>query len=466
MNPKHLHQPADSGHIWLNRRQLLRAGSLGLIGVSLPKLLAARAGENQKGTGLAARADHCIVIFLNGGPSHLDMWDMKPEAPVEVRGEFKSISSSLPGVQVCELMPRLSKLMHLSTLIRSMNHSVNNAHALAVYTALTGHDRGDATVAVGNSSDDHPALGSILTRMRPSDQDIVPYVALPYKTKEGVSGPPQPGFFGGLLGDNYDPLWVLRNPNSDDFSVPELTLRKGITPARLANRGRLLEQLDASRWNTKTNPSWKTMNQFQHQAIDLLTSTTAQQAVCIDREPVQVREAYGRNIYGQSVLLARRLVEAGTRLVTISWAPDANATWDTHSANFRRLKDSLLPEFDAAASSLITDLEQRGLLERTVVAIMGDFGRTPKINNNEAGRDHWNYCYTIMMVGGGFRPGFVYGSSDKQGAFPQNLPVTPGDVIATIYHALGIDHRQEFHDRLDRPHLVVPEGNVVENLLV
>ena len=199
--------------------------------------------------------------------------------------------------------------------------------------------------------------------------------------------------------------------------------------------------------------------------MDLLTSNEAQQAFRISAERTTVREAYGRNIYGQSVLLARRLIEAGTRVVTISWAPDANATWDTHSSNFGKLKKHLLPQFDAACSSLVEDLVERGMLDDTLIAIFGDFGRTPKINKNDAGRDHWNYCYSLMLIGGGMKQGLIYGSSDKIGAYPAANPLIPGDIISTIFQCLGIRHNGEIHDPLDRPYRIVPTGNVVHELL-
>jgi uncharacterized protein (DUF1501 family) len=207
------------------------------------------------------------------------------------------------------------------------------------------------------------------------------------------------------------------------------------------------------------------MNAFQHRALDVLTSGKTQRAFKLTDEPDAVRDAYGRNIYGQSVLLARRLIEAGTRVVTVSWAPDANATWDTHGGNFKKLKDPLLPQLDSAFGSLMQDLKERGRLERTLVVVSGDFGRTPKINNNDGGRDHWNYCYTILLAGGGIRPGYIHGASDRTGAFPADRPTTPGDILATMYRLLGIDHRQELTDRAGRPHRLVPKGEVVTELL-
>lgn len=445
----------------VSRRHLLQVGGLGLMGLSLPRLLAAEAqGERQ---GLKARADSCVLIFLNGGPSHLDMWDMKPEAPDGIRGEFQPISTSVPGVQFGEHLPRLAQQMHRTTVIRSMHHSANNSHAAAVYASLTGHDRGEA--GGGTKITDYPAVGSVLDMRRPPREPIVPHVCLPYITKEGAGGPPQPGFFGGFLGRAYDPLFVLRDPNAADFAVPELTLTTDVSMERFAARRSLFDQID-QQFNVGPGRSIvEGMGGFHRRALGLLASEKTQQALRISSEPGATRERYGRNIYGQSVLLARRLIEAGTRMVTVSWAPDANATWDTHGNNFKSLKSTLLPQFDAACTSLVEDLVERGLFERTLVAVLGDFGRSPKINGNGGGRDHWNYCYSLMLLGGGMKGGFVYGASDKIGGYPARDPLVPGDVIATIYHLLGIPLESELHDQLGRPYRLVAAGNVVPDLL-
>jgi hypothetical protein len=290
----------------------------------------------------------------------------------------------------------------------------------------------------------------------------LPHVCLPYITKEGAKGPPQPGFFGGFLGAAHDPLFVLKDPNAADFSVPELTLAADVSSQRLNGRRELFAALEG-RLTPRT--ALDAMDSFQHRALDLLTSAQTQRAFRLADEPPATRDAYGRNIYGQSVLLGRRLIEAGTRVVTISWAPDANATWDTHGGNFKKLRDTLLPQFDAACGSLIDDLAERGMLERTLVAVLGDFGRTPKINGNDGGRDHWNYCYSLMLVGGGVRAGLIRGASDKIGAFPDRDPHFPGDVVATIYHLLGISPQRELLDQLDRPHRLVPSGEIIGALL-
>jgi hypothetical protein len=447
-------RPQDSG-IW-RRRHLLQLGIAGTSG-----LIASGANAFAE-SGLVPKADRCIVLFLNGGPSHLDMWDMKPDAPSEIRGEFQPIDSSLPGVSVGEHLPRLARQMHRVTLIRSMNHSVNNSHAAAVYAALTGHDRGE--FGGGALPTDRPSPGSVLARFRPPENRTFPYVALPYKTKEGAGGPLQPGFLAGLMGQTYDPFWVLNNPDAVDFHVENLALPESVSHERLRNRGELLAGL-GSGLRLKNNLSVSAIDGFQSQAFELMTSSAAQDAFDLTKESPGTRASYGRNIYGQSTLLARRLLEAGTRFVTLSWAPDANATWDTHGNNFNTLKTRLLPEFDAACSSLLQDLADRNMLERTLVAVLGDFGRTPKINAN-AGRDHWNSCYTVMLAGGGIREGFVFGASDRHGATPAESPVSPGDVMTTIYRLLGVDSTTQIRDSLDRPHEVVPKGKIITDILV
>ncbi len=446
----------------LGRRHLLQVGGLGLMGLSLPNLLSARELIAPKSS-LVPKADHCVILFLNGGPSHLDMWDQKPDAADGIRGEFSPIPTSLPGYFVSDQMPKLARHMHRTTVVRSMHHGVNNAHAAAVYAAMTGHDRGE--LGGGTKPTDYPSPGCVLSMVRPPDRPIVPQVHLPYITAEGAGGPPQPGFFAGILGRSRDPLFVLRDPNSPEFAIPELTLLADVSTERLALRRRLFETVDSQLREQAGVNAADSMTGFQQRALQLLTSENTQRAFRVSDEPDSVRDAYGRNIYGQSTLLARRLIEAGTRLVTLSWAPDANATWDTHGGNFKKLKGTLLPQLDAACSSLLTDLSDRGLLDRTIIAVFGDFGRTPKINANDAGRDHWNYCYSLMLLGGGFKQGLVYGSSDKTGAFPASDPLIPGDIVSTIYHCLGLRHDREIHDATNRPFRLVPTGDVIDALL-
>jgi hypothetical protein len=328
---------------------------------------------------------------------------------------------------------------------------------------LTGHDRGDTTVAIGTGPQDYPAVGSVFGLYRPPKTNVVPYVSMPYITQEGAGGPPQPGFFGGWLGRNRDPFFVLKDPNAADFGMPELALPPNVSPGRFGGRRSLVSNLGAIPDGYFRDRRLRDMDGFQTKAFDILTAPETQRAFRIDREDPKVRDSYGRNIYGQSVLLARRLIEAGTRAACISWAPNANATWDTHGNNFVALKNTLLPQFDAAISSLLTDLDVRGMLERTLVVAMGEFGRSPKVNP-AAGRDHWNFGYTLLLAGGGIKPGYIHGASDKIGARPQSDPVTPADVIATIYRCLGIPHDLELRDQLGRPLTVVPNGRPIDGL--
>jgi len=450
--------PVDN--VRLSRRNMIQLGGLGMMGLGLPRLFESRAAADT--SGLTPRADACIIIFLNGGPSHLDMWDMKPEAPEGIRGEFSPIATTVPGYSLSDQLPRLATQMHRATVVRSMHHNINNAHAAAVYAALTGHDRGE--LGGGAKPTDNPAPGSVLSYVRPPDRPVVPHVTLPYITKEGAKGPPQPGFFGGYLGGAYDPLFVLNDPNDPKFVVPEFSLQAGVSLDRLDRRRQLFKSLDVHFASPGGQRSLEAMSSHQRRAIELLMAPATREAFQVSQEPEPLRDSYGRNIYGQSVLLARRLIEAGTRLVCVSWAPDANATWDTHGGNFSKLRKLLLPEFDAACTSLIEDLARRGMLDRTLVAVMGDFGRSPQVNKN-AGRDHWNWCYSLMLAGGGTPQGLIYGASDKIGAFPADKPLTPGHIVSTIYQLLGIPHDLTLHDRLSRPHRLVPTGNPVAELM-
>ncbi|QEL20730.1 DUF1501 domain-containing protein [Limnoglobus roseus] len=446
------------GPVGLTRRNMLQIGAIGALDLTLPRLLAA--GERASPGG-AAGADSCILVFLNGGPSHLDTWDMKPDLPKEMRSEFRPVATSVPGVQVCEHLPRLSRLTSHCTLVRSVHHD-QVAHAPAVYTALTGVSSNVRAGIVGAKPTDHPAIGSVVGHHRPPAANVVPYALLPHLTAEGAGGPPQPGFLGGWLGKTHDPFLVLKGgPDPDGFDLPALTPGAGVTAARVRDRAQLLagvNRADAVRAAPADD-----LERLQARACDLLASPAAQRAFRIDRESPKVRDAYGRNIYGQSLLLARRLVEAGTRLACVSWAPDANATWDTHGDNFGKLKNQLLPPFDLGFSALLSDLTDRGLLDRTLVVVMGEIGRTPKINGG-GGRDHWEFCYSVLFAGGGTKGGFVYGASDKRGAYPSECPVTAADVVATIYHAMGIDPALELRDRLGRPIPLVPQGTPIRGV--
>ncbi len=449
----------------VTRREWLQVGGLGCLGLALPTLLRAEQAHRVQAVGLTGkRAKSCIFLFLAGGPSHHDMWDMKPAAPPEIRGEFKPIATTVTGIQLCEHLSKLARSAHRFALIRSAHHKVSNAHAAATYYALTGDDRGDTTIAIGASPKDNPAIGSVMSLLHPPDRPVVPFVSLPYITAEGAGGPPQPGVYGGWLGRGYDPLFVLKDPNAPDFGVPEMRLTADVTPDRLDGRHGLLRAVNRRMDAAVGSDRMRSLDAFQQRAFTLLTSDESRRAFDLSQEPPRLRDAYGRNIYGQSVLLSRRLIEAGTRMVTLKWAPDANATWDTHGQNFAKLKNELLPQLDLALGTLLEDLDTRGLLDETLVICAGEFGRTPKVNGN-AGRDHWPYCYGLLLAGGGVKGGFVLGQSDRIGGTPAETPVTPHDIIATIYTLLGVSPELELPDQLGRPLRLLSHGRVLHELI-
>jgi len=464
----------------ISRRDWLQVGGLGILGLNLPGLMRAEDGQARRRTSVqgreSGRAKACIMLYLAGGPSQPDMWDMKPGAPVEIRGEFKAIATTVPGIQMCEHLPRLARQAHHATIIRSAHHNVGHAHCAASYFVLTGEDRGDSVDAFGARPIDYPGIGAVLTRMRPPERLVVPYVSAPYIMTEGIGGPPSPGIYGGWMGHPYDPFEVNRHrsekedPNSPDFGFPDLTLRADVDPARLDARRGLLGQVNGQFDALRRSGVAGTMDTYQRRAFTLLTSDITRRAFDLSREPDALRAAYGRNIYGQTCLLARRLVEAGTRMVMIRWAPDCNATWDTHGtiANqppaFDVLKGTLLPQLDAGLGTLLGDLHERGLLKETLVVAMGEFGRSPKVNP-WAGRDHWPRCYSVFLAGGGVRGGHVYGKSDRIGADPAENPVTPHDIVATIYSLLGIPPETELPDNLGRPVRIGGPGEVIQGVM-
>jgi hypothetical protein len=467
----------------ISRRDWLRVGGLGILGLSLPGLLRAEdtrrqprnrpaSAEGQEG----GRAKACILLWLGGGPSQPDMWDMKPEAPEEVRGEFKPIATTVPGIQMCEHLPHVARQAHHTTIIRSAHHQVGHAHCAAAYFVLSGDNRGDTFVNFGAGPNDHPGIGAVLARLRPLRRPVPPYVTAPYVMTEGIGGPPSPGIYGGWMGHAYDPFEINRHrgetedPNSPNFGFPDLTLRAEVDPRRLDGRRGLLDQVNGRLDALQQSGAARTMDAYQQRAFTLLTSDETRRAFDLSREPGPLRERYGRNSYGQSCLLARRLVEAGTRMVLVRWAPDCNATWDTHGtiANqppiFKVLKETLLPQLDAGLGTLLEDLNQRGLLDETLVVVMGEFGRSPKVNP-WAGRDHWPRCYSVLLAGGGVRGGHVYGKSDPVGNDPAEDPVTPHDVVATIYSLLGIPPETELPDNQGRPVRVGGPGQVLRGVM-
>jgi uncharacterized protein (DUF1501 family) len=429
----------------LSRRQFLTFGALGATGLTLSRLLAAEAGTASARR--PARARSCILLHQFGGPSHLDSFDPKPDAPAEIRGLFATVATSVPGIRFSEHLPRLAQQFAQFALVRSVSHRAAS-HNSAAYYSLTGHQPLIDIVTANASATDVPAYGSVLAYLQgqPAGERVPPFVSLPTMIADGPFR--TPGEFAGFLGKVYDPLLINSDPSAATFSVNELTLPDGVTVARATDRDAMLRQLEGLSRLAESG-AVRGLSAHRARALRLLTSRGTQQALDIHREPDRTRERYGRTTYGQSCLLARRLVEAGVRFVTVYYSPGISG-WDTHIDNFTTLRQSRLPNTDRAVSALLHDLHERGLLDETLVVWCGEFGRSPRINA-AAGRDHWPQCYTVLLAGGGLRGGVVYGSSDASGAFPRDNPVRPDDISATLFAALGLDPQTEIRDQLGRP---------------
>ena len=443
----------------LNRRRLLEVGALGTLGLTLPELFAAKAESSGQG-----RAKACIFIFLWGGPSHLDTLDMKPEAPAEVRGEFLPIPTNIPGRTVCEHLPLLAQRMDKVAVIRSLTHD-DPAHLSSAHTTVTGHLAPNLKSDQDPPSEkDTPHIGAVLSHQRPNTGELPGSVMIPWKVfHPSAPGGQAPGQHGGWLGKQHDPFLVTGDPNAAGWNVPELALQDGLTSQRMLKRQELLTSLDQARMRLAKQAEGSSWTGYQEQAFGLLTSKAARDAFDLSQEPDTIRDRYGRNIHGQSVLLARRLVERGVSLVSVNWHDDGRSFWDTHGNNFNRLKHDLLPPSDQALTALLDDLTDRGLLGETLIAWVGEFGRNPKITAANAGREHWPFCYSGILAGGGIRGGMVYGSSDSQGGYPQELAVSPQDYMATVYEALGVSPDQMIPDALSRPRRFC-EGRAVSAL--
>lgn len=438
----------------MTRREWLRVGGLSSMGLMLPQLLAARAAGEEKpkdGGGSFGRAKSCIVCFLFGAPAHQDIWDLKPDASDDIRGEFEPISTSVPGTFFGEHIPRMAKLAHKFALIRSMTHP-DATHTVAMHYMLTGQRHRRPATNPTNLPDDFPCYGATVNRLRPSKSPLPSGISLNSPGNEIPSNHIFPGFFAGFLGHGYDPMFITSNPASDKFDP--FPTAGGATKERVGERGELARQLDGLRTKLGSDDGIRSAGTYQDKALSIVRSPEAVRAFDLTKEKQSVREAYGMSPFGQGCLLARRLVEADVRLVTVNWARDYKAgtddLWDTHAQNFKNHKERLLPPFDLAYSALLTDLEERGLLDETLVVVLGEFGRTPKINKG-AGRDHWPGCFSITLAGAGIRGGLVHGASDKMAAYPSRDPVSPEEVAATIYHALGIPLRTELIDHSGRP---------------
>ncbi len=429
----------------LSRREFLRAGGLGLAGLSLPDLFRAEAAPARN------RIRSVIQLFLWGGPSQLETFDLKPHAPSGIRGTFRPITTRTPGMQICEHLPRLAQLSEQYALVRSLTHTGTN-HGTSAYHMLTGHIHFSPGTLRHPAPNDFPSVNAAVNRFARPPRDMPATVSLPSVLYDGDGGE-VPGQGPGLLGQRFTPFMVNGDPTQPDFSIRTLTLPGDMDGRRLRGRIELQTALDREGERLARLSSARAMDDYHEQAFRLLQSPAARRAFDLSAEPARLRQRYGWHHFGQSCLLARRLVEARVRLVTVYWNAPTNAdnqSWDTHNNSFERLSKYLLPAYDQAVSALLEDLQARGLLSETLVFSAGEFGRTPKINK-QAGRDHWGFCQSILLSGGGVRGGQVYGSSDATAAYAAELPVSPDDLAATVFHGLGIPLDQEIHDSQGRP---------------
>jgi len=466
-----LHQ--GQARILYERRELLRVGAgLAVSGLTLPgwlgtqRAMASPATKTDLGTG---RAKSCILVYLLGGPPHQDMFDLKPEAPAEIRGPFRPIATSVPGLQICEHLPRLARLADQYALVRSVSHG-NSNHTPMIYYTLTG--RPTAQPLQDNDirppqPDDFPHFGSVVSRLKSGTAALPSFVAIPdVGIRSSTAGEfkrartPLRGGGPGFLGPRYAPL-AVDGPPGLPAAVPALSLPSEVNLERFERRTALLSLLDRA-----PQRDTQVMHELRAQAIELTGASHSGRlpVFSLEDEPLALRERYGRHRFGQSMLLARRLAEAGVPTIAIHFNEMTVCDgWDTHSGNFKACETELLPMLDQSLSALLEDLQQRGRLAETLVVCLGEFGRTPKINK-DAGRDHWGYCSTALLAGGGVVGGRVIGSSDKQAAFPTSEPIDPVDLQATIYHCLGLDPHQTMHDHLGRPY-EISTGRVVTQLL-
>ena len=463
-----------------SRRELLRIGALTPLGLGLSEVLANDAASPRP----RRAAKSCILVFLEGGPSHVDLWDMKPNAPAEVRGEFRPIATRVPGVTVCEHLPRLAQQIHHLAQVRSVTHAITD-HNAGTYFALTGKYPVDGNrLVIRDGPANFPSFGAVLAKLRPSESALPDFIHVPEVMSNlnvNIAGQSA-----GFLGPSFDPL-VVGDPSLPDWRVPGLTPLPEVSLTRLGGRENLLRAVDRRLGALADAPGLDRMSVFHRQAVRMLGTPAVRRAFDLEQEPQSVRERYGvdpgwdRDLearqfgglssLGQSMLLARRLVEAGVRLVTVITGRRLCQAWDTHRQHFPLLKRSLLPFYDQAFSALLEDLAVRGLLEDTLVVAMGEFGRTPKLGYitsgagaDREGRDHWPYCYTVFLGGAGIPAGAIIGASDRQAGYPSRDPVTPHDVAATIYAAMGIPADTHIRDNLDRPHALV-SGQAIRGLV-
>ena len=437
----------------IGRRDFFKIGGISLgaispLGLSLPQVLA-----NEEASG-GRKQINVIFMFLQGGASHLDMYDMKPNAPVEIRGKYSPARTNVPGLHLSDQLPKLGKCADKFSLIRSM------------HSFCSKHGEGDVDIMCGSPRDKNlqaPGIGAVLSLQQKQQAPVPPFIHLGDMKHPAHSAPG----YGGYLGRAHDPFLIKENPNDSGFSVPTFDTAQEVDVNRLAGRTHLLKSLDRYQEKFERQMEFaRVHNAFTEKALGLATSTKAKRAFDLSKEPDKLRDTYGRNNVGQSMLLARRLVEAGVRFVTIQGYKDTGIyAWDHHWGIFPHLEQQL-PIYDSAYSALLNDLDDRGMLETTLVITAGEFGRTPKINNNKRGpgRDHWADCFSLTLGGGGIKTGRIIGASDKHGAVPVDRPVSIPDFVATVYHAIGLDPKAEFVAQGRRMQML-PEGSVVRELL-
>jgi hypothetical protein len=457
----------------LTRRETLKAGALSLLGgaFNLPALLAAE--ERQGSRDRPGKARSVILLYLLGGAPTQDMWDLKPAAPDKIRGEFKPIASNVPGIRVCELLPRSARWMHKAALVRSVNHKAGCHNPLASYT---GYEV--PLPDITSTKDTYPpSMGSVCEYLRRPEEDLPAYVYLPNYAGAGNAGGMvrYPGPYAGFLGKRCDPLFSEFNPSlvrtiggmkvlaGEPYLARNSRLAEGITLDALKTQEGLLQQFNRQQRRLESDRALEEVDRVGQRAFSLLTSTKLKAAFDLDTEDPRVRDRYDRTLFGAGALIARRLVEAGVRFVNVTWDYPGDNSWDTHAHNFSWLRGAL-PTLDATYSALLEDLNDRGLLDETLVVLMSDMGRTPQVNPN-AGRDHWSYCYTVVFAGAGIRGGTVCGASDAHAAYVKDRPVSTGDVCATIYQCLGIDPDLPVHDRFGQPHPAANGGRPIREIL-
>ncbi len=464
-------------HLRPTRRDVMRIGGAGLFGMSLGPMLqwqAEAAAAGHSGGPGWGKAKSIILVYLQGGPSHLDLWDPKENVPDNVRSAFKNISTQIPGVQFTEILPRLAKLNDRFTLIRAMSYSPNGLfnHTAAIYQMMTGYTT-DKVSASGQleppSPKDFPNFGSNILKLLPYDEPMLPFVMLPRPLQESnVVGK---GGTAGFLGKAYDPYTLY--PEGDDMDlnkmqrikIDDLKMRPDMFSVRLQRRARLRELIASRTPQLEKALEGENLNQYYSKALNLIVSGKAREAFDLSRESPELRDTYGRNTFGESCLLARRLVEAGTRVVEVIWPKVANSdnhSWDQHAGLTKRMKNQSGPMLDTGLSALLEDMDSRGLLDETLVVAVGEFGRSPQKglstsgNNNTAdGRDHWPYCYTALIAGAGVKRGYVHGASDATGSAPLDDAVHPGELLASIYHSFGIDPETMVMNHLNQPRELV-----------